>query len=313
MGAIFPLCNHIETVYSKTMLPLTTTQAKDLYLKALVGNNYSDRTVCAYLKDVEQFLEFVKSCRVDWDNPLHFSRVDIVEFFNALAAKGISGVSRARKLAAVRSFFTVLRENTIIAGNPAETVKRAKKEEKEPAVLFRNEYKALLFEARGDVRDFAILVTFLETGIRVGELVSLRVDDVDLANKTMLVRQGKGKKDRSIPLTDQTIKALQDYLTIRATLDIVDKDIVFIAKNGTSMDVRTVRHLVKKYVKDAGIKKQVSVHTMRHTYGSHKVANGMSIPALQELMGHKRNETTYKYVHLANTNLRAEQEKSTLL
>ncbi len=126
------------------MLPLTTTQAKDLFLKALVGNNYSDRTVRAYLKDVEQFLEFVKSCRVDWDNPLHFTRVDIVEFFNSLAAKGITGVSRARKLAAVRSFFTVLHENTIIAGNPAETVKRAKKEEKEPAVLFRKRYSWVL-------------------------------------------------------------------------------------------------------------------------------------------------------------------------
>jgi site-specific recombinase XerD len=216
-------------------------------------------------------------------------------------------------LAAVRSFFTVLHENTIIAGNPAETVQRAKKEEKEPAVLFRNEYKALLFEARGDVRDFAILVTFLETGIRVGELVSLRVNDVDLENRTMTVRQGKGKKDRSIPLTEQTVKALQEYLTIRATWDIIDQDILFIAKNGTSMDVRTVRHLVHKYVTDAGIKKQASVHTLRHTYGSHKVANGMSIPALQELMGHKRKETTFKYVHLANSNLRAEQEKSALL
>ncbi len=168
---------------------MTTTQAKDLFQKALIGNNYSERTVQAYGKDVEQFLSFVKSCRVDWDNPLHFTRIDIVEFFNALASQGITGVSRARKLAAVRSFFTVLHENTIIAGNPAETVKRAKKEEKEPAVLFRNEYKALLFEARGNVRNFAILVTFLETGIRVGELVSLHVHDVDVENKTMMVRQ----------------------------------------------------------------------------------------------------------------------------
>jgi integrase/recombinase XerD len=116
-------------------------------------------------------------------------------------------------------------------------VKRAKKEEKEPNILFRNEYKALLFEARGDVRDFAILVTFLETGIRVGELVSLRVHDVDLDNKTMVVRQGKGRKDRNIPLTEPAIKALQEYLTIRATQDIIDKDILFVAKNGTSLAV----------------------------------------------------------------------------
>jgi integrase/recombinase XerD len=74
-----------------------------------------------------------------------------------------------------------------------------------------------------------------------------------------------------------------------------------------------VRHHIKKYVKEAGIRKQVSVHTLRHTYGSHKVANGVSIPALQALMGHKWKETTYKYVHLATTNLRAEQEKSALL
>jgi integrase/recombinase XerD len=96
----------------------------------------------------------------------------------------------------------------------------------------------------------------------------------------MIIRQGKGKKDRPIPLTEPAVKALMEYLTIRATQDIIDQEILFIAKNGTSLDVRTVRHLVKKYVKDAGIRKQVNVHTLRHTYGSHKVANSMSIPAL---------------------------------
>ena len=224
----------------------------------------------------------------------------------------MTGVTRVRKLAAIRKFFTFLTENRILAGNPANTVKGARREEKEPSILYKEQYKALLYEASDNIRDYAIIQTFLQTGIRLSELAQLRVDDIDLEHRILTVRQGKGKKDRQIPLVDNVVKALRNYLRYRNTELIEDDEILFLAKNGTSLNVSTVKYTVAKYVKKAGIRKKVSVHTLRHTFGAHKADKHMSLASLQELMGHKKKETTLKYIHLAKTNLRAEMVETAL-
>lgn len=288
---------------------MSTTSVVELFEKALVGANNSPKTIRAYSDDLRQFLSFLKETRVDFDEVNRLSRMDIVEYLNTMASRGLSGVTRVRKLASIRKFFNFLQDNGFLKGNPAHTVKGPIREEKDPAVLFKNEYKALLYEASGDPRDYAILQTFLQTGIRVGELVNLQLEDIDLTNKLLIVRQGKGKKDRSIPLESQAIEALTKYLTIKGK---PDSGYLFLAKNGTSLDVRTVRYMVRKYVLKAGINKKASVHTLRHTFGTHKIDKGMTIPALQELLGHKKMETTYKYVHLAKTTLREQQEATAL-
>ena len=291
---------------------MTTTQSLELFLRALQGQNYSPKTLRAYGDDLSQFLAWVEKNRVDWDIPARFSRGDIEGFMQYLAAKRLTGVTRVRKLAAIRKFFTFLEENAIFAANPANTVKGAKREEKEPNILYKEQYKALLYEASDNIRDYAIIQTFLQTGIRLSELVSLRVEDVDLEHRNLTVRQGKGKKDRQIPLVDDVLKALRNYVRYRNTELILDDDTFFLAKNGTSMNVSTVKYLVAKYVKKAGIRKKVSVHTLRHTFGAHKADTHMSLATLQELMGHKKKETTLKYIHLAKTNLRQEMVQTTL-
>jgi len=290
------------------MVELTTIQSLELFEKALLGNNYAENSIRAYRDDVKQFISWMQKNRIDWDNPLRFTRIDIVEFLNYLAAQKATGITRVRKLSAIRKFFIFLKDNSIIAGNPAETVKGPIKEEKDPEVLYKNEYKALLYEATENPRDYAILMVFLQTGIRVRELANLTLSDIDIENKLLVVKQGKGRKDRTIPLEEQALKALKFYLQTRNKQDeVIDQDILFLAKNGTSLDVRTIRYLVHKYIEKAGIRKKASVHTLRHTFGTHKVDKGMTIPALQELLGHKKMETTYKYVHLAKTNLRQQQ------
>jgi integrase len=126
-------------------------------------------------------------------------------------------------------------EHHIISGNPAHTVKGARREEKEPGILYKEQYKALLYEASDHPRDYAIIMTFLQTGIRLSELANLRVEDVDFDNKVLTVRQGKGKKDRQIPLVDEEVKALRNYLRYRNTKLVLDDEICFLAKNGTSL------------------------------------------------------------------------------
>src|SRR5437763_4110360 len=294
------------------MLPMTITQSLALFLRALQGQNYSPKTLRAYGDDLTQFLAWVENNRVDWDIPTRFSRGDIEGFMQYLAAQRMTGVTRVRKLAAIRKFFAFLEENSILAANPAHTVKGARREEKQPNILHKEQYKALLYEASDNIRDYAIIQTFLQTGIRLSELANLHVDDVDLEHRILTVRQGKGKKDRQIPLVDDAVKALRNYLRYRNTQLILDDEIFFLAKNGTSRNVSTVKYTVAKYVKRAGIRKKVSVHTLRHTFGAHKADKHMSLATLQELMGHKKKETTLKYIHLAKTNLRQEMAQTAL-
>jgi integrase/recombinase XerC len=291
---------------------MTTTQSRELFLRALQGQNYSPKTLRAYGDDLHQFLAWVEKNRVDWDTPTRFGRVDIEGFMQYLAAQRMTGVTRVRKLAAIRKFFTFLEENSILAANPAHAVKGARREEKEPNILYKEQYKALLYEASDNIRDYAIIQAFLQTGIRLSELAHLRVDEVDFEHRILTVRQGKGKKDRQIPLVDDVVKALRNYLRYRNTQLILDDEILFLAKNGTSLNVSTVKYTVAKYVKRAGIRKKVGVHTLRHTFGAHKADKNMSLATLQELMGHKKKETTLKYIHLAKTNLRQEMVQTAL-
>jgi site-specific recombinase XerD len=286
------------------MLNMTLEQGHQVFLKALAGNNFSIESIRAYNADITQFHEFLKSVRVDWNNPKKLQRLDIVEFMNRLSGMKRTGTTRARKLASLRHFLKFLKENDVIAGNPAETITRARKEEKDPAVLFKNEYKALLFETQGNSRDYAILLTFLKSGIRESELAALQLEDVDFVHDELTVREGKGKKARTIPLMPELKTALQRYVGEREQQEnIVDVETVFLARNGTSLNPSSIRKLVRKYYTKAGVRKS-GVHTLRHTFSAHNVNNGMSIADLQKILGHKKKETTLKYIHVVNTSLR---------
>jgi integrase/recombinase XerD len=288
----------------------TTTESIELYRQTLHGKNYSVQSIKAYLGDLEQFVEWLKKRRVDWDIPYRIQRIDIVEFINYLAAQKASSETRKRKLASIRGFLKFCKDNQIIYGNAADTIEGPIREERDPAILLKTEYKALLQVAGDNERDFAIVMLFLQSGLRVSELVNLRLNDVDFESREITVRQGKGRKDRVVPLVGQALDALKVYLAVREVSPEYDN--VFLARNKTSMDPRTVRYRIQKYYKEAGIRKKASVHTLRHTFATHQIHNGLKINQLKDVLGHKKMETTYKYVHLDRTNLRREMEAGAL-
>src|SRR3954452_9927114 len=220
----------------------TITESIALFQQILIGKNYSSETLRAYLSDLEQFLVWLKKRRVDWDIPYRLQRIDIVEYINSLAAQKACSQTRKRKLATIRGFLKFLKDNQIIFGNPADTIEGPIREEREPAILLKTEYKALLQVAGDNPRDFAIVMLFLQTGLRVSELVNLKLQDVDFISHEITVRQGKGRKDRVVPLVGQALDALKIYLAARE--DNPDYDNVFLAKNGTSMNQRTVRYWI---------------------------------------------------------------------
>jgi site-specific recombinase XerD len=288
----------------------STTHSLALFQETLTGKNYSPQSIKAYRSDLQQFLAWLQTRRVDWDLPYRIERIDIVQFINYLAAHKASAVTRKRKLASIRGFLKFLKDNQIIFGNPADTIEGPIREERDPAILLKTEYKALLQVAGAHPRDFAMVMLFLQTGLRVSELVNLTLSDVDLASRELTIRQGKGRKDRVVPLVGQALQALKSYLAVRDSSSEYEQ--VFLARNGTSMDPRTVRYRIHKYYQEAGIKKRASVHTLRHTFATHQIHNGLKINQLKEVLGHRQMETTYKYVHLDRTNLRQGMEQGAL-
>ena len=229
---------------------------------SLIGINSID--------DLRQFTTWLATGSVSADDPKTSSKLDINKFLGHLASNKATGKTRYRKIVAIKKFFAFLKENAIIRNNPAETVIPPLKEKRLPAVLKKNEYKALLFEASHNPRDYAIIQTILQTGLRISEVTNLEVGDIDLTNKILTVRQGKGKVDRIIDLPDIAVDALQAYLKARGN---GSDEKIFLSRNRKGMYVTTVRLVVHKYLKKAGISKG-AVHTLRHTFGTYKSNEG---------------------------------------
>src|SRR4030095_1101535 len=148
----------------------TTTESIELYKQSLEGNNYSVQSIKAYLGDLAQFITWLQTRRVDWDIPHRIERIDIVQFINHLAEHKASAITRKRKLAAIRGFLKFCKDNQIIYGNPADTIEGPIREERDPSILLKTEYKALLQVAGGSTRDWGIVTLFLQTGQQFPEV-----------------------------------------------------------------------------------------------------------------------------------------------
>lgn len=196
------------------MKPIPLDQALTDFLISLRARNTSILTQQAYQTDVQQFITWLQETSVIATHAGSVTKADIIEYLSYLSDLGRSGITRARKLASLREFFKYLSERELIPSSPAASVAIPKKERKTQTYLRPDEYARLLSAAGSNPRDFAILQLFLQTGIRVSELVNLTMTDVDLANKVIHV-DGKGSKERNIPLEKKAVMALKNYLTVR--------------------------------------------------------------------------------------------------
>ncbi len=273
-------------------------QSLTRYLTYLSGRNISELTITAYRIDLSQFFNYIRenAVTVVLDHPGKITASHISDFLSHQAGMGRSGVTRVRKLAAIREYLKYLVDvEKILTSSPAEKIIRPKKERKQRVFLREDEYMRLLNASAGHSRDYAILQLFLQTGIRVAELVALTLSDVDLDGGTMLVN-GKGNKQRTIFLEKKATQALRAYLAIRQTS--LDQHI-FLNYHGTGLSVQGISDIVGKYRVLAGITKKFSCHSLRHTCATYKVSKGYSPIDLQALLGHEKPETSFIYVHMA--------------
>jgi integrase/recombinase XerD len=219
------------------------------YLNSLSERNLSNHTATAYRTDLLQFLTWVSENDVTVNSPEKITRTHILDYLSHLAGLGRSGVTRVRKLAAIREYCKFLIDEKSISLSPAENIIRPKQERKQRVFLRVDEYMRLLNAAAGNSRDYAILQLFLQTGIRVSELVGLTLNDIDLDQEVMLIN-GKGNKQRTIYLEKKANQAIRAYLAnLPRSLD----QHVFLNYHGTHLSVQGISDVVEKYRKLAGI------------------------------------------------------------
>ncbi len=196
----------------------------------------------------------------------------------------------------------------LLAASPAAQVPKPKREKRGRTYLSQDGYRQLLALAGGHPRDYAILQTFLQTGVRVSELVSLTVADVDFALGVLHIR-GKGLKDRDVPLVKPAVGALKLWLDHRPASA---SDALFLTQYGEPLRVRRVQKLVAHYRQLAGIPKRITPHSLRHTFATEEAKKGVTAFFLRDLMGHESIATTQLYVQLGTQDTRKVMEATSL-
>ncbi len=265
------------------------------FLKYIVHQKgYSSYTQKSYCIDLKQFLSFL-----NLTNKTEITKESFSEYMYELYHKKYSPASIERKIACFCSFSKFLLKRGYIKYNPFLNVKYPKKPEKLPNFLTEQEVEKILSSINTDnfigIRDRTILELLYSSGFRCGELTQLRINDINIANETVKIK-GKGGKERIVPVGSYALKFLLDYLNERARFS--KSPFLFINKKGARISDRQVERLVKKYGKKAGIIKNITPHTFRHTFATHLLDRGADLRFVQELLGHSNLSTTQIYTHL---------------
>lgn len=262
--------------------------------------NVSPNTVDAYSGDLKSFLGFLEAQGVN--NVSELTHMHIRTYIASLYEK-LDKRSIARKTSSIRAFLKYLNMQAYIGAELLSRIVRPKMPEKLMFALSVEEINTFLsaIDAKTDIgkRNLAIIELLYGAGLRVSELASLKIVDVDFSEKTLKV-MGKGRKERISPFNDEALRSLNSYLEVRGNFLKQDKptDAVFINKSGTPLNIRTIQRLTKFISLKAGIIRKATPHTMRHSYATHLLEAGASIKTVKELLGHASIAATQKYTHL---------------
>ena len=250
--------------------------------------------------------------KVDVDRILSSADVNSVRSYMAgLNDKQYSKATIARKLATLRSFYKFLVKRNHISSNPVVGIRTPKQEKHLPQFLEYEDIKRLLETPPADswlgARDRAIMETLYSTGIRVSELVSLNLDDVDFLGEVVHIR-GKGKKERICPISSSVLQVIQHYMEFRNKRaqhnGNFDSKVLFVNKHGKRLSTRSVRRKMDKYLKMAGLNPSISPHTLRLSFATHMLNRGADLRSVQELLGHQSLSTTQIYTHMTTKKLK---------
>lgn len=261
------------------------------FISFLQKQNKSGFTVVAYKKDLEQFSGYLAG--QEKNDIREVKKEDIVGFINKLLADNYTKKSASRKLNSVRTFFRYLKNESIIGFNPSIEVPHPKYNHAAPRILSKLEYHALRDFAKEDPRTYALVEVLLQTGIKIGELANIQIEDV----KDVLINirpYGQGPA-REVPLNKTAKRAIQDYLKIRGT----DKPTqsLFITRSGRPILIRNIRQIINRCFREVEID-GATVNDLRNTFIAHQLINGASIEYIAKVVGHRRLSSTERFLNL---------------
>ena len=272
----------------------------------------SANTVCSYLRDIRQFAEWLQSSGEA--DILGATQLNISDYLSHLRSQGKSGATVSRVLASLKNFYAYLVSTGFLEESPVSgDIHVDRGEKKLPQILTGKEVELLLAQPSGldakGLRDKAMLEVMYATGMRVTELIDLNVEDVNL--ELGIVKCHSGKKSRVIPLYPAAQKALSVYLSdVRsAMISDVSEQALFVNIGGTRMSRQGFWKILKFYQAKAGIEKEITPHTLRHSFAVHLLENGADLGSLQELMGHSDISSTQMYAHMINQKIKNVYQK----
>ena len=271
----------------------------------------SSNTVASYLRDIRQFADWLDRC--EEKSVVDATQLNISDFLSHLEQEGRSGATMSRCLASLKNFYAYLVSTGFMEKTPVTDIRIDRGEKKLPQILTGREIELLLaqpvcVDAKG-FRDKAMLEVMYATGIRVSELIELDVDDVNL--DLGIIKCAGAKKSRAIPLYPGALRALTTYLRdIRGALIASnDEKALFVNIGGARMSRQGFWKILKHYQNTAHIEKDITPHTLRHSFAVHLLENGADLGSVQELMGHSDISSTQMYTHMINQKLKSVYEK----
>ena len=264
---------------------------------------YSDNTVGAYMNDLNKYEEFLKKDILESDTE------DLEKYLKYI--KNLESTTVAHKITSIKSYFNYNIKREIVSVNPADKVSRPKLTKHLPEYLTEEEVGKLLdveVKSPYDYRNKTILELLYSSGIRISELVNIKTPNYD--SEECLIRiMGKGSKERIVPLGDYAINIMNDYMNnYRPLINKKHTDYVFINNRGDKISRQFIFKVIKKEALKKGIKKDISPHTLRHTFATHLLKNGADLRLIQELLGHENISTTQIYTHVTNNKLKSDYE-----
>ncbi len=270
-----------------------------------VDKKLSKNTLESYQRDIYQYKEYLNENNINYTNLKHEDIINYLEYLNSLNKKA-STISR--HLASIRLFCQYLVKNKIAKEDPTRGIQSPKIEKKAPNVLSSQEVSLLLEQPRGEdlksIRDKAMLEIAYATGMRVTEIISLNIDDIDLENSSVICKNEN--KQRIIPLGKMSLQALKEYIiTARPNIIKDDKEqALFVNVNGRRLTRQGFWKIIKYYKEQAHITKDITPHVLRHSFATHLLQNGADLKSIQTMLGHSDISSTQVYMQFQDDSIK---------
>ena len=279
-----------------------------IYLK--IDKSYSNNTINTYLSNLKVFLSY---CSIKDINLLKIEYIDILNYLTYLKEKGnYSSKSINTVISSLKSYYNFLLIEGFIKNNPTSLIKSPKNEKKLPIYLTSEEIEKLFYSIDTSnyfgKRNYLLLMLLYDTGVRVSELINIKLNNIDFANRSIKII-GKGDKERLVYFTDETLILIDDYIKNIYNKYKNQKNYLFFNKKGDSISRNEVYNIVVKCCTNAGINKIVSPHVIRHSFATHMILNDADIISVKTLLGHSNITTTQIYTHLNKKDLKKKYDE----